>query len=72
MNEEAREELEQLAMPLDDRGRGPKNLHKMMLEDEFLIVYNSNFVNYVEPFYTVVMNEKQLLNEYHEKNGSSH
>ena len=71
LNEEAREELEQLAMPLDDRGRGPKNLHKMMLEDEFLFVYNSNFVNYVEPFYTVVMNEKQLLNEYHEKNGSS-
>ena len=69
LNEEAFDELEQLEMPLSKKGRGSKNLLKMMNEDEFLTVYNSTFVNYVEPFYTVIMNEKQLLNEYEKKNG---
>ena len=68
LNEEAIEELEQLAMPLSPDDRGSKNLLKMMNEDEYLSVYNSTFVNYVEPFYTVIMNEKQLLKEYVKKN----
>jgi DNA polymerase-1 len=67
LNETALEELEQLEMPLSPEGRGSKNLLKMMNEDEFLSIYNSTFVNYVEPFYSVIMNEKQLLKEYYEK-----
>ena len=68
LNDEAVEELEQLEMPLSPDDRGSKNLLKMMNEDEFLTVYNSTFVNYVEPFYTIIMNEKQLLKEYVKKN----
>lgn len=65
LNDEAREELEQLDAPLDPSDRGSKNLFKMMQEDEFLTIYSSTFVNYVEPFYTVIMNEKQLLTDYY-------
>ena len=64
LNEEAIDELKQLEMPLSPEGRGSKNLYKLMIEDEFLSIYGSTFVNYVEPFYTVIMNEKQLLMEY--------
>jgi len=67
LNEQALEELEQLKMPLAPEGRGSKNLLKMMMEDEFLTVYKGTFVNYVEPFYSVIMNEKQLLKEYYKK-----
>jgi hypothetical protein len=56
---------------LSPEGRGSKNLLKMMTEDDFLSVYNSNFVNYVEPFYSVIMGEKQLLKEFERKNGRS-
>lgn len=69
LNEQAEEELKQLEMPLSPDGRGSKNLLKMMMEDEFLTVYSSTFPNYVEPFYTVIMNEKQLLTEYIKNNG---
>jgi 5'-3' exonuclease len=65
LNEEAIEALEQLDCPLSDENRGSKNLYKMMIEDEFLSVYNGNFVNYVEPFYTVIAYEQQLLKEYY-------
>jgi len=65
LNEQALNELEQLEMPLSPENRGSKNLYKMMVEDEFLTVYGSTFVNYIEPFYTVIMNEKQLLTEYY-------
>lgn len=67
LNEEAKEQLEQLDAPLSPDNRGSKNLYNMMVEDEFLSVYSSTFVNYVEPFYTVIMNEKQLLQEYLKK-----
>lgn len=67
LNEQAIEELEQLGMPLSPEGRGSKNLIKLMNEDGFLSVYNSTFVNYVEPFYSVIMNEKHLLKEYYKK-----
>ena len=36
----------------------------MMIEDEFLTVYSGNFVNYVEPFYPVIMFEKNLLKKF--------
>ena len=39
----------------------------MMNEDGFLSIYNGTFVQYVEPFYTVIMTEKQLLKEYMKK-----
>jgi 5'-3' exonuclease len=65
LNDEAREELEQLRMPLNPTDRGSKNLIRMMNEDEFLTIYTGTFPNYVEPFFAVIMNEKQLLNEYY-------
>jgi DNA polymerase-1 len=68
LNEQAKEELLQLEIPLSPDGRGSKLLYKMMLEDEFLTVYGSTFTQYVEPFYTVIMNEKQLLTEYYKNN----
>jgi len=67
LNENALEELEQLRMPLSDKNRGSKYLYKMMVEDEFLTIYNGTFPNYVEPFYVVIMNEKQILKEYLKK-----
>jgi len=68
LNEEALEELKQLEVPLSPEGRSSKNLVGMMNEDQFLTVYGSNFVQYVEPFYTVIMHEKDLLNEYYKNN----
>lgn len=67
LNDEAVEELEQLDMPLSPEGRSSENLYKMMMEDEFLTIYKSTFVNYVQPFYSVIMNEKQILKEYEKK-----
>jgi len=64
LNEQAKEELEQLGMPLSDDDRGSKQLYKMMMEDEFLFVYGGTFPSYIEPFYSVIMNEKKLLKEY--------
>lgn len=68
LNELAIDELNQLEMPLSPENRGSKNLFKMMQEDGFLSIYGSTFPNYVEPFYTVIMNEKQLFTEYLKKN----
>jgi len=68
LNEKAILELKQLEIPLSPDNRGSKNLFKMMMEDEFLTIYKGTFVNYVEPFYTVIMNEKQLLTEYLKNN----
>ncbi len=67
LNEKAKEELLQLEVPLSPENRGSKNLYNMMIEDDFLSVYGSTFPNYVEPFYTVIMNEKKLLTEYYKK-----
>lgn len=68
LNNEAEEELDQLEMPLSPEGRGSKNLLKMMNEDEFLSIYKSTFVNYIEPFHVVIMNEKQILKEFEKNN----
>jgi len=68
LNEAAVEELQQLEIPLSSKDRGSKNLLKMMNEDGFLSVYGSTFPNYVQPFFTVIMNEKQLLTEYNKNN----
>ena len=61
------DELEQLEMPLSPENRGSKNLYNYMLEDDFLLATNTSFVNYVEPFYNVIMNEKELLKAYNRK-----
>lgn len=70
LNEQANEELLQLEIPLSPEDRGSKNLYNMMIEDDFLSVYGSNFTQYVEPFYTVIMNEKQLLTEFYKNNNN--
>ena len=67
LNDEARIALEELELPLSDVGRSSQNLLKMMNEDEFLTIYKGTFVQYIEPFYTVIMTEKQLLKEYLKK-----
>ena len=64
LNDEAEEELEQLSFPLNDEDRNSKNLYNMMIEDDFLTVYSGNFVNYIEPFYPVIMNEKKMLKDF--------
>lgn len=68
LNEQADDELIQIDYPLSPEGRGSQNLYKMMIEDEFLGVYGGTFVNYVQPFYTVIMYEKQLYLEYKKNN----
>jgi DNA polymerase I len=67
LTEQAREDIQQLEVPLSPENRGSKNLYKMMIEDEFLTIYTGTFPQYVEPFYTVIMNEKRLLTEYYKK-----
>jgi DNA polymerase-1 len=73
LTDKAINELEQLEMPLlefDENGknkRGEKLYDMMVKEDEFLSVYGSTYPSYIEPFYTVIMNEKQLLTEYNKK-----
>ena len=60
INDEVNVELDNIDSPLSLNDRGSKNLIKMMKEDEFLTVYGSTFVQYVEPFYTVIMCERDL------------
>jgi len=67
LNEEAIGEMEQLEMPLTSDGRGSKQLIVLMDEDDFMSVYGSTFVNYVEPFYTVIMTEMGTLDKYKKK-----
>lgn len=66
LNEEALKELDQLDLPLSDENRGTKNLYPLMVEDDFLSLYSNygNFADYVQPFYTVVAQEKDLLKKY--------
>lgn len=68
LNEEAVNEIDMQLTPLSPDDRGSKNLYIMMLEDGFLTIYTGTFPNYVEPFYTVIMNEKKILTEYLKKN----
>lgn len=64
LDDEALDELDQLNYPLSSENRGAKNLVKFMNEDEFLGIYGGSFVNYVEPFYSIIMNEKETLKKY--------
>lgn len=69
LNDEAEEEFRQLEMPLSPEDRGIEALFNMMIEDGFLMVYGSNYTDYVAPFYPVIENEKRIYNEYIKKNG---
>lgn len=77
LTEAAIAELEQLEMPLaesDEGGkekRGERLYEWMVKEDEFLSVYGSTYPNYIEPFYTVIMRERQILKEYLKKNSAT-
>lgn len=64
MSKEAIDEYETLYDPLSSDNRGSKNLLPMMNEDGFLDNYNSNFVNYVTPFYSIIMKEKEYYDNY--------
>ena len=58
INDDVINEMEQLKMPLSPEDRGSRYLIKLMNDDDFLTVYGGNFVNYVEPFYTVIQCER--------------
>jgi 5'-3' exonuclease len=60
INDEVRKALDEIDSPLTSDDRGSKNLIPMMRDDEFLSVYGSSFVQYVEPFYTVIQCERDL------------
>lgn len=64
MSKEAIDEYDTLYDPLSSENRGSKNLLPMMNEDGFLDNFNSNFVNYVTPFYSVIMKEKEHYDNY--------
>ncbi|MFW5847373.1 MAG: hypothetical protein ACOCVF_00440 [bacterium] len=68
LNDEAYNELELLDLPLSPEGRSSKNLYKFMSEDDFLSQYGGSFTDYIQPFYTVIMKEKDRLNEYYKNN----
>lgn len=46
--------------PMDLSNRSSKNLIKMMNEDEFLSIHNFNFVDFVTPFYNIIIKEKKF------------
>ena len=68
LNEQAVNAISDLDVPLDIKNRGGKNLLPMMREDDFLSVYGSTYVQYVDPFYTVVSRERDLYKEYYKNN----
>lgn len=71
LNDQAIEDIEQLDMPLSPEGRGSKGLYKMMLEDDFLSVYGGKFTDYIEPFFTVIMYEQQIYENYKKNVGNA-
>jgi hypothetical protein len=47
--------------PLDPNGRGEENLLKMLTEDAYLENYNADFLRFHEPFYPVILREKDFF-----------
>lgn len=70
LNDEAIESLAQLEEPLEDKDRGQSNLYKLMEQDDFLSLYSNygKFVDYIEPFSTVISKEKELFRVYQKNN----
>ena len=64
LNSKAIKALETLDLPLDDDNRGSANLWNLMKRDGYMSVYGYDFVSYVEPFYPVIMKEKDTLKKY--------
>lgn len=64
LTDQAIEELEQLDLPLSPDGRSSSTLYNYMVQDDYLSIYGNTFPNYVEPFYTVIMNEKDIYNRF--------
>lgn len=65
VNDEVYELFEYLEVPLSIEDRNSKNLYNLMIEDEFLSIYKSTFVNYVKPFYPVITQEQKKYKEYY-------
>ena len=63
LTEDAIKALRDLDAPIDVYKFGSKNLLPLVNEDQFMSVYGSTYVNYIEPFYTVYCAEKDLLTE---------
>lgn len=59
---DAIQELQENAeLPIKSEGRGSKQLIQMMNDDMFMSVYvYGGFADFVKPFYTVILNEKEL------------
>lgn len=64
LNKESFNALETLDLPLDDTNRGSANLWNLMKRDGYMSVYGYDFVSYIEPFYPVIMKEKDILKKY--------
>ena len=64
LSDKAIDEIEQLEMPLSPEGRGSKNLYNMMIADDFMSVYGGKFGDYIQPFFTVIMYEQKLYDDY--------
>jgi 5'-3' exonuclease len=61
LTKEAMAELALVAEePLDPNGRGEENLLKMMSEDGYLENFNADFIRFHEPFYPVIIREKDF------------
>jgi 5'-3' exonuclease len=72
LTDDAIDALEELENPLaetDTSGkliRGSHNLINLMQRDDFLSLYsnNGNFIAYVEPFFTIIITEKAILQKF--------
>jgi len=52
-------------LPLDDENRGSKNLLKLMTDSGFInVIWNQDYVDYLEPFIRIVNSEKDYLKNY--------
>jgi 5'-3' exonuclease len=70
LNQNALQELDQLDLPLSDENRGGNNLYELMMKDDFLSLYSNygDYASYVQPFYTVISREKDLLKKFNKIN----
>lgn len=63
LTDDAINALRGLDMCLTEKDRGSKNLRPLMDDDQFISVYGGTYVNYIEPFYTVVSAENEMIAE---------
>lgn len=65
INDEVVEEFNLLDIPLSIEDRNSKNLYNMMIQDDFLSIYGGTFVDYVKPFYSVIIQEMDKYKKYY-------